>query len=142
MPDCFAHFLWVLIFQIFFLPGFPFTTIHELQDCRGRGRAFLLTLPPASQTLRHQPGDFGRELTSAHRQQLDQNWELLVSEHKSLTTKLRALKKTFLTVFYNDKKKRQIRISNTNFFFVHSRIKITQKIIQSQYLVHLLSQSV
>ena len=26
---------------IFFLLGFSFTTIHESQDCRGRGRAFL-----------------------------------------------------------------------------------------------------
>ena len=25
----------------FFLSGFSFTTIHESQDCRGRGRAFL-----------------------------------------------------------------------------------------------------
>ena len=44
----------VLLF--FFLLGFSFTTIHESQDCRGRGRAFLISslpLPPASQTLRH-----------------------------------------------------------------------------------------
>ena len=26
---------------IFFISGFPFTNIHESQDCRGRGRAFL-----------------------------------------------------------------------------------------------------
>ena len=25
----------------FFLSGFSFTTVHESQDCRGRGRAFL-----------------------------------------------------------------------------------------------------
>ena len=27
--------------KFFFLSGFSFTTIHESQDCRGRGRAFL-----------------------------------------------------------------------------------------------------
>ena len=27
--------------NFFFLSGFSFTTIHESQDCRGRGRAFL-----------------------------------------------------------------------------------------------------
>ena len=26
---------------IFFISGFSFTNIHESQDCRGRGRAFL-----------------------------------------------------------------------------------------------------
>ena len=51
-----------------------------------------LPLPPASQTLRHQPGDCCRELTSAHSQQPDSSRKPLVSESKSLTTKLRALK--------------------------------------------------
>ena len=50
-----------------------------------------LPLPPTSQTLRHQPSDYCRELASAHRQQPDSNREPLVSERKSLTTKLRAL---------------------------------------------------
>ena len=49
-----------------------------------------LPLPPASQTLRHQPGNYCGELTSAHSQQPDSNRELLVFESKSLTTKLRA----------------------------------------------------
>ena len=49
-----------------------------------------LPLPPASQTLKHQSGYYCRELTSAHRQKPDSNRELLVSERKSLTTKLRA----------------------------------------------------
>ena len=43
-------------FFVVFLSRFSFTTIHESQDCRGRGRAFFnssLPLPPASQTLRH-----------------------------------------------------------------------------------------
>ena len=39
-------FPWSSFFQIlytvfFFLSGFSFTNIHESQDCRGRGRAFL-----------------------------------------------------------------------------------------------------
>ena len=50
-----------------------------------------LPLPPASHTLTQQPGDYYRELTSAHSQQPDSNREALVCECKSLTTKLRAL---------------------------------------------------
>ena len=50
-----------------------------------------LPLPTALRTLRHYPGDYCRELTSAHSQQPDSNREPLVSERKSLTTKLRAL---------------------------------------------------
>ena len=50
-----------------------------------------LPLPPAPQTLRHQPGDCCRELTSTYSWQPDWNREALVSECKSLTTKLRAL---------------------------------------------------
>ena len=34
-----------------------------------------LPFPPATQTLRHQPGDCCRELTSSHRQQSDSNRE-------------------------------------------------------------------
>ena len=52
---------------------------------------FFLPLPLTSQTLRYQLGDYYRELTSAHSQQQDSNWEPLVSKHKLLTTKLHAL---------------------------------------------------
>ena len=80
-------------FFFFFPSGFSFTNIHESQDCWGRRRRFffnsLLLLPPASQTLRHQPGDNCRERTSADSKQPDSNREPLVSERKSLTTKLR-----------------------------------------------------
>ena len=31
----------IFFFFSFFLSGFCFTTIHESQDCRGKGRAFL-----------------------------------------------------------------------------------------------------
>ena len=65
-------------------------TIHRTA---GEGGGYLfnssLPLPPASQTLRHQPGDYCKELTSAHSWQPDSNREPLVSEHKLLTTKLR-----------------------------------------------------
>ena len=52
-----------------FLSGFVFTNIHDSQDSRRRGRLSLnssLPLTPASQTLRHQPGDYCRELNYAH----------------------------------------------------------------------------
>ena len=81
--------------NFFFLSGFSFMNIHDSQDSRGRGGYLFnssLPLPPASQTLRHQPGDYCRELTSAYSWQPDSNREPLVSERKSLTTKLHALK--------------------------------------------------
>ena len=59
----------------------------------GKGKAIslspLLALPPTSQTLRQWAGDYCRELTSANNWQPDPNRERLVSERKSLTTKLR-----------------------------------------------------
>ena len=60
----------VSVFFLFFLSGFSFTTIYESQNCREGGRHFFnssLPFPPASQTLRHYPGDYCRELTPAHR---------------------------------------------------------------------------
>ena len=83
-----------LFFFFFFYLGFLSRTftIHRIA-WEGGGYFFNSSLPlrPASQTLRHQPSDYSRELTSAHSQQLDSNREPLVSRHKSLTTKLRAL---------------------------------------------------
>ena len=46
----------------------------------------FLPLSSASQTLKHQPGNFHRELTYAHSQQSDQNQEPFLSECKLLTT--------------------------------------------------------
>ena len=59
----------------------------------GDGHFFNSSLPPPpdSQTPRHWPGECCKELISAHSQQPDSNRESLVSEPKSLTTKLRAL---------------------------------------------------
>ena len=72
-------------------------TIHRTAAQDNRGYLFNSSLPlrPASQTLRHQPGDYCRELTSAHNQQPDSNREPQVSKRKSLTTKLRALTSIF-----------------------------------------------
>ena len=50
-------------------------------------------MSPASETLRYYRGDCCRELTSAHNQRPDCNRKLLISERKSLTTKLRPLNK-------------------------------------------------
>ena len=81
--------------RLFFYRGFPSQTftIHRTAE-EGGGYFFnsSLLLPSSSQTLRHQLGDYCRELTSAHSQQPDSNRELLVSKSKLLTTKLRALK--------------------------------------------------
>ena len=78
------------LFLFLFYLRLSFTNIHESNDCRGRGGHFFnssLPLPLASQTLRHQPGDYCTELTYAHSQQSKSNREPLVSERKSLTTK-------------------------------------------------------
>ena len=62
-------------------------TIHRTA---GEARGYLfnsspsLPLPSASQTLRHWPGDYCRDLTSIHNQQPDSNREPLVSERKLL----------------------------------------------------------
>ena len=74
-------------------------TIHRAAGEEG-GYLFnsSLPIPPASQTLRHQPGDQCRELASAHSYQPNSNRKPLVSERKSLTRKLRPLKFICLTL--------------------------------------------
>ena len=83
------------VLSIFFYLGFLSQTFtnHRIAG-QGGGHSFnsSLLLPPASQTLTHQPSDYCRQLTSAHSQQPDSNREPLAYECKSLTTKLRALK--------------------------------------------------
>ena len=83
------------LFFFFFYLGFLSRTF-TIHGTAGEGGGYLfnssLPLPPASQTFRHYPGDYCRELTSAHSWQPDSNREPLVSERKSLTTKLRATK--------------------------------------------------
>ena len=80
-----------------------FTNIQESQNCSAWGRVFInssLPLPPASRALTNQPGDYCRGLASAHSQHPDSNWEPLVSEPKSLTTTLRALKLFYGTFWF------------------------------------------
>ena len=82
-------------FRQFFLCLVFLSPTRECFRTAGEGRGYFinssLPLLPASQTLRHQSGDYCRELTSAHMQQPESNREPLLSERKSLTTKLRAL---------------------------------------------------
>ena len=78
----------------FFYPEFLSQPLMNHRTAgEGEGRFFNLSLPlpPALETLRHQPENYCRELTSAHRQQPESNREPLVSQRKSLTTKLSAL---------------------------------------------------
>ena len=86
----FFHMKW-----FFFYLGFPSQPFTNHKTAGERGGHFFnpsLPLPPASQTLGHYPGDYCRELTSVHRQQLESYSEPLISERKSLTTKLRTKK--------------------------------------------------
>ena len=86
--------------HFFFLSEFFFHNHSLITGLQGKdgGENSSLPLPPASQTLRHQPSDCRRELISGHSSQTDSNWEPLVSECKSLTIKLHALKKTIAQI--------------------------------------------
>ena len=87
---------WFQLF-FFFCLGFlsqAFTNHRTAGEGGGNFFNSSLPLPPASQVLRHQPGDCCRGLTSAHSQQPDLNREPLISQRKSLTTNLHALKKS------------------------------------------------
>ena len=84
--------------SFFFYLGFLSRTfpIHRTA-VEGGSVLFYSSLPlrTASQALKHQPSDYCRERllqgTHLYTQQQDLNQELLVSEYKSLTAKLRAL---------------------------------------------------
>ena len=95
--------------QAFFWSRFSFTIIHDHRIVEKGGGYFFnssLALPLASQTLRHWPGSYCREVTSAHSYHTESNWEPMVLERKSLTTTLcslipvnfaKLLRKPFLT---------------------------------------------
>ena len=100
--DFFVRILWffrlkdllIHVVVFFFYLGFLLRTFTNHRTAEEGGGHFFnssLPLPLASQTRRHWPGDCCRELTSAHSLQPDPNREPLVSERKSLTTKLGAL---------------------------------------------------
>ena len=101
-----VSFIWKIVkltfFSFFFYLGILSRTF-TIHRTVGEGGAYLcnssLPLSHPSQTSRHQLVDYCKELTSAHSQQPDSNREPLVSERKSPTTKLRALKLTLLFVF-------------------------------------------
>ena len=78
----------------FFYQGFLSRTFTIHRTAGEGGEYFFnssLPLLPASQTPRHQLGDYCRELTSVHSWQPESKREPLVSERKSVTTTLRAL---------------------------------------------------
>ena len=99
--SCFVCFFYF----IFFYPGFlsqPITNHRTAGKGGGHFSNSSLPLPPASQTLRHWPGDYCRELNSVQRQQPDSNREPLVSERKALSTKLERktlLQYKFLSIY-------------------------------------------
>ena len=75
------------IYTFFFYLGFLSRTSTNHRTAGEGGGYFFnssLPLPPTSQTPRHQPSDYCRELTSAHSQQQDSNREPLVSRTKNL----------------------------------------------------------
>ena len=92
---CNIHLILKSFVGLFFLSGFSFHEHSLFTGQQGKGEGIFfnssLPLPPASQTLRHQAGDYCRELISAHSQQPDSNREPLVSKRKLLTAKPLAL---------------------------------------------------
>ena len=90
----FNHVMLIQPRSIFFQSCF-FSRTLTIHRTAGEGGGCLfnssLPLPPTSQKFRHQRGNYCRELTSEHSQQPKSNREPLVSKHKSLFTKLRAL---------------------------------------------------
>ena len=86
----FSFYSFFLFAYLGFLSG-TFTIDRATGEWGGNLFNSSLPLPPASQALRLQPGDYWRELTSAHSWQPDSNRKLLLSQRKLLTTKLRDL---------------------------------------------------
>ena len=86
-------FLDVTLFCFFIIYIWVFFHDHlRITGLQGKGKdKSSYSLPSASQTLRHQPGNYCRELTSAHSQQPNSNREPLVSECNFLTIKPRTL---------------------------------------------------
>ena len=88
---------------IFLYLGFLLQTFMNHRTEGEGGRHFFnssLPLPPASQKLRHQPGNYCRELTFAHSYQPDSRLKPLVSQHKSLTTKLCSLSNKAVCLYH------------------------------------------
>ena len=98
---------------LFYL-GFVSRTLTNHRTAREGGGYFInsfLQLPPALQTLRQKLGNYCRELISTNSQEPDWYRKPLVSERKSLTTKLRAQTLNSLSVFIlfsNNRKKQKL----------------------------------
>ena len=92
------HVAFYLEAQLFFSIWIFFHEHSRIIGQKGGGEAICLSLPlpPASQTLRYQPGDYSRELISGYSQLQDANREYLVPE--SLTIKLCELKLALLVL--------------------------------------------
>ena len=78
--------------SVFFSIWVLFHEYSRITGLQGKGEGHSinssLPLPPASQAIRQWPGNYCGELS----QQPDSNRKPVVSERKSLTTKLRALR--------------------------------------------------
>ena len=81
--------------KLFFCIWVFFQNHSRFTGLQGKGEGISLTphyhFHPLHRRLRHLPGDCCWELTSARSYQQDSNWEPLISECKSLTTKLPSL---------------------------------------------------
>ena len=127
----------MFLFRLFFFSylGSLSQTFTVHRTAREGGGYFLkssILLPTTSQTLRHEPGDYSRKLTSAHSQQLSSNWQPLVSERQSLTTKQRAF---YVTSCQNAKLLKIFPFLVSTFYF-HEKNKKNILAICSWYKLH------
>ena len=111
--------------QHFFFSIWVFFHKHSLFTGQGKGEGIFLTpLYHFHQLHRNlHITDYCRELTSAHSQQPDSNWEPLVYECKSLTTKLHFDQDTQESYFLQDENK--IGVSETKEISKNQRLQIT-----------------
>ena len=84
-----SNVFFIVIIIIIFLSAFSFTNIHEPQACKGSGRAFLQLLTTTSTRFTDTQTLAGQLLQRAYLcTHLAAGLDSLISEHKSLTTKL------------------------------------------------------
>ena len=86
----------VITVFVFFSVWVFFHKLSRITGMQGEEEGISLTPHYHFHPLPNQPGDYCRELTSAHSLQPDSNQEPLVSQRKSLTTKLRALTRNYV----------------------------------------------
>ena len=102
-----ARYIWLVETENFFIFYFIFNlgffsrtfTIYRTTGEGGYVVNFSLPLPSASRTLRHYPGNYCRELTSAHSQQPDTfGFRAQVVHHKAKHPFLRSIKRKNILV--------------------------------------------